>query len=212
MNEKSTKFWKECGIFSFYLIINIPMSGKYPIIFALITVFLVAGCKKGEEDPSISLRSRAKRLEGDWRLVSGNASYTTDGYNETYVFTGTKVKLTTTLYYPVEGIYLLGLKIKKAGTFTLKEYLLGAKLEASGTWNFNTGVGETKKKEEVIFTIDDVQMGYTGYNIFNRNSTHFVYKIKELRDKKLVINSAGKIYSESKGRYATFSTDYIFQQ
>ena len=179
----------------------------------LISLMVFSECKKGEDDPKISLRTRKARLAGEWRLVSGSASMTTDGYNEAYVFDGSNVKYTTTLYYPVSAKYVLNLTILKDGTFTFKEFLFGSTLEASGTWNFNAGVGKTKKKEQVNFSIDDVQSGYTyGYNLFNRYEVSFVYTIRELRNKRLVINSSGKIYQNSKGKYITLSTDYIFQQ
>lgn len=187
---------------------------KFIRLFVLLLAILaLTECKKGEDDPAISLRTRKARLEGEWRLVSGNASYTTDAYNESYVFKSGDVSIASTLYYPMTGKYFLSLNIEKDGKFNFKELFLGIVLEASGTWNFNTGVGEEKKKEDVIFSIDKVKKGYTnGANFFNRNSTNIVYKIKELRNKRLVISSAGKIYSDSKGRYATLSTEYIFQQ
>lgn len=189
------------------------MAGRYPIILALISCFLFSTCKKGEDDPSISLRTRKNRLTGEWRLVSGSANLTADGYNDTYTFDGTNVTWTSTLYYPATGKYTLYLVIKKDGTFSVKEVFAGARLEASGTWNFNTGIGEAKKKEKVIFSINEVQSGYTdGDNLFNRFSTNFEYSIKELRNKKLVIHSTGKLFSDAKGKYITFSTDYTFQQ
>ncbi len=43
--------------------------------FGLILLMFAAvftGCKKGEEDPSISLLSRSARLTGDWNLTTGD--------------------------------------------------------------------------------------------------------------------------------------------
>ena len=190
------------------------MARRHPLILALIISFIFASCKKGEDDPIISLRSRTTRLTGEWRLVSGTAAYTTTGYNETYSIDGTNVTetITSSKYY-YTGKYILNLTILKDGTFCFKEFLAGATLEASGTWNFNNGIGEDKKKEDVIFLIDNVKTGYTyGYNLFNRGCTNFVYKIRELRNDRLVIHSSGKLYSDSRGRYETMSTEYVFIQ
>lgn len=177
-------------------------------------VLCFAGCKKGEDDPAVSLRTRKARLAGEWRLISGKASRTAEGYNESFTFDGSSMKVNVTSYYPVvyTGKYSLGLTIKKDGSFTFKENFAGGILDGKGVWNFNTGVGEDKKKEAVIFTIDKVDHGYTADNMFNRYSVNFIYKIKELRNKKLVIYSAGKVYVDTKGNYVTLSTEYVFQQ
>ncbi|KAK6020062.1 hypothetical protein OSTOST_14290, partial [Ostertagia ostertagi] len=72
-------------------------------------------CKKGEDDPIISLRTRKARAEGDWRLVSGTAGYTTKGYNETYDFDGTnKHKIDYVISSgPPHSMHLIALGLKK---------------------------------------------------------------------------------------------------
>lgn len=193
------------------------MTKSYTLLVALVASIsiLVSGCKKGEDDPIISLRTRKARAEGDWRLVSGTAGYTTKGYNETYDFDGTNVTANYTEAEPIiyTGRYLLNLNISKEGKFTFKEVIAGSTLEASGDWNFNKGGGESKKKEEFIFTINSVAKGKTNdLHFFNRLNTNFTYQIKELRNKRLVIHSSGVFYTDSKGNYSTLSTEYVFQQ
>lgn len=191
------------------------MPKKSSVLLFIFFIFLFSECKKGEEDPSISLRTRKNRLTGDWRLIKGSASYTTDGYNESYTFDGSSFVLFQSYSFPYYyyGKYSLNLKIEKDGSFTFNENHASVILEASGEWNFNTGVGEKKKKEEVTFLIDDVKKGYTnGNNFFNRGATHFVYKITELRNKQLTISTSGKVYTDNKGKYSTFSTNYTFIQ
>lgn len=175
-----------------------------------------AACKKGEEDPRFSLRTRKNRLSGDWHMVSGRASITAPGMNNAYIFDGSGMRLDVTSNKPVYyvGTYMLWLDLKKDGKFHLKENYAGAILEADGEWNFNEGVGKDEKsKQAIIFTIKDVAQGYTyGNNLFNRFSVSFIYKIKQLKNKEIVLESAGKFYSDSKGNYVTLSTEYIFQQ
>ena len=192
------------------------MRPNYPLFLALISLLSLTTCKKGEDDPLVSLRSRKERISGDWRLQSGTATYTQGAYRESYIFDGSNV----TLYVAApsyaagyKGKYFLNLTISKDGKFTFKELLSNVVLEASGTWNFNVGIGNEKRKEDVLFFIDRVSAGYTnGNSLFNRTNTNFVYKIKELRNKKLVISSTGKIYSDSNGKYTTLSNEYIFIQ
>lgn len=187
-----------------------------PFLIVLAGLFFT-GCKKGEDDPSVSLRTRKNRLTGEWRMISGRAAYTAANmYNETYTFDGTKLRLNiTSPGNPVVylGSYILNLTIRKDGTFSVNEILGNLVFNAEGTWNFNTGVGEEKKKENAVFFVDQVNKGYTfGYHLFNRSATNFVYKIKELRNKKLVIYSAGKLYSHANGLYVDYSTEYTFIQ
>lgn len=193
------------------------MKINYPILFSFLCLFLFSECKKGDGDPAISLRSRKSRLTGNWRLVSGTAAYTSGNFSETYTFDGAKLMLYTStssgLPAIYTGIYLLNIKIVKDGTMHINETLAYKTLDVDGTWNFNSGVGEAKNKEAVIFNIDKINSSYTfGYHLFNRNSTNFIYQITELRDKKLIIHSAGKVYSNANGDYVDYSTDYTFMQ
>ncbi|PBQ33368.1 hypothetical protein CNR22_16805 [Sphingobacteriaceae bacterium] len=191
------------------------MQKKISLVILAILTLCFTECKKGEDDPVISLRTRKARAAGEWRLVSGNASYTAKGYNEDYAFDGTNVTANYTSVTPIiyTGRYILNLTISKDGKFTFKEVVAGLSLEAGGDWTFNKGGGEDKKKEDFIFTITSVSKGSTNeLHFFNRLNTNFTYQIKELRNKRLVIHSAGTFYTDSKGNYSTLSTDYVFQQ
>jgi hypothetical protein len=37
-----------------------------------VTLFLLAGCKKYEDGPYLSFKSKSKLLEGEWKLVKVN--------------------------------------------------------------------------------------------------------------------------------------------
>jgi hypothetical protein len=86
---------------------------------AMLAAASFTGCKKGEEDPGLSLRSRAGRFEGTWKVTTAEGSTTynysdtdnnnnvskTDG-NTTESFDGTNLKTTdtyTTSYSPSGG-------------------------------------------------------------------------------------------------------------
>jgi hypothetical protein len=205
-----------------YLAENTRMiAEKYLKVALLLTAtLLLAECKKGENDPALSLRTRKARLAGDWRLKEGRASityYTTSSvFNESYMFDGSQLKLNTDEPgVPVTYVapYVLGLTINKDGSFSCSELLGNKSLNGEGSWNFNSGVGERKSKEYVIFTINKVSGSKTtGYHLFNRTGTEFEYAITELRSDRLVIHSAGKVYLDEDDRYIDFSTDYTFEQ
>lgn len=184
-------------------------------------VFLLAAgsCKKGADDPAVSLRSRRARLAGEWRMQTGSASLNfSTGYTESYAFDGRSETINTTpgsgaytLYY-YKGTYLLNFKIFDNGTFTMKETEDGNILEAQGNWAFNSGVGAEKKKESVTFCINNVIKGSTtDFHVLNRWGTTFTYHIRELRNKKLSIYSSGTFYSNNTD-YINFSSDFNFIQ
>ncbi len=178
-------------------------------------VFTMTTCKKGDEDPEISLLTRKARLTGEWTMKNGSASMTYPNYNETAKFDGSNFEIYSTFTggAPVVyiGKYLLSLKIKKNGTFTMHELNGKSIIDAEGTWSFNSGIGKEKKKENIIFYINQVNSGSTADNIFNRWSTNFTYKIKKLTNKEIIVSSSGKVFSNSYG-YISFSTDYTFAQ
>jgi hypothetical protein len=177
---------------------------------------LNSGCKKGENDPQISFRTRKARLVGEWRLASGSSSYTGGNWSDKYTFTGTKLTLYSNYSGSPQvytGSYILSLNILKDGTFNMKEVLAGTSLEISGTWAFNTGVGEHKAKDEVLFSIKEVSKGYTyGYHLFNAHNGTFAYRLKELRNKELVIYAGGKLFSDDYGNYMSFTNEYTFTE
>ncbi|MFH2141789.1 MAG: hypothetical protein ABIJ97_05165 [Bacteroidota bacterium] len=53
---------------------------KEYFLLLLISLSVFTGCKKGEEDPFLSLRTRSARLKNTWKLVSATKSET-----ETYI-------------------------------------------------------------------------------------------------------------------------------
>jgi hypothetical protein len=59
---------------------------KY-IILPLMVVTLIASCKKGDEDPFFSLKTREARMKGEWELVNIEGEYTNqDGLKYTYSY------------------------------------------------------------------------------------------------------------------------------
>jgi hypothetical protein len=200
---------------------KVYMRTKQFVLLFLLALF-VSTCKKGEDDPLFSLSSRKARMEGEWRFVSGDLVIgTTDlknwtRYNEVFVFKGSGYEMTQTgAINPIvsKGTFILSLTIKKDGHFSVEEIFDGKILEAEGNWDFNTGIGSEKSKSEISFEITNVSKGVTGgYHLLNQSGTKFSYKIKELRNKRLVLKIDRLIYEDINGPKQTFYGEFVFVQ
>lgn len=85
-------------------------ASKGLLLLVLATV-LLSNCKKGEADPSISLRTRNARLVGEWNFQSGSVSITYGGskktpYSQHYALTSSDVKMTETYQGGIPTIYV----------------------------------------------------------------------------------------------------------
>lgn len=149
------------------------------IIAALFTVVILTttmnGCKKGENDPLISLKSRDGRITGTWKLTKVDKNDT-----NTSIFLGTTVSTVTsdsydgTTWTSTSGgtgttfSYSYEITIEKDGTWTSVVVSDGDKTEDSGTWywldskknktaisvgNSFWGIDQLKNKE--MITIDN---------------------------------------------------------
>lgn len=101
----SLKYYRSRSITYFSLLL---------VIFIVLSV--ITGCKKGEEDPLISLRTRTARLKNTWKLISATRSETEsyvlpemtivtnseyDGEKE-IILTNSGQTITDTLFYNVQ--------------------------------------------------------------------------------------------------------------
>lgn len=116
---------------------------------------LFMGCKKGENDPFISLRSRDARLEGEWTLSKMDAKFTdsnwdpaTGGemiYTTTAAFDGTKLTVvsTDTSVGTGSGSITLSimLNIKDDGTYSIKQTDTYTESGYTGTENYEYNGG-----------------------------------------------------------------------
>ncbi|MBN2890370.1 MAG: hypothetical protein JXL97_00755 [Bacteroidales bacterium] len=133
------------------------------VFFALIFV----GCKKGENDPALSLLSRKARLTGIWNLTDANYTiknnnnnttvYSYDGDSElmTETFTGNNNSGTETYTYSKI------LTINKDNSYNDLETIVNggtSTFETEGFWYFAPSNDEldVKNKERVVFEITKI--------------------------------------------------------
>ena len=193
-----------------------------PAIFIISLATVFSNCKKGDDDPALSLRTRKARLVGDWHLESGNVSITSfkkggsSPFNRRITFSNTNATMTEsyqggipTIY---KGTYLLNVSFKKDGKFEMTETFAGTVVRASGHWDFMHGVGEMKNKEAVSIELEAIDLGDTQYGLFNKSCTEFNYAIKELRNKKLVMETSNQLIGNADGSKVTYSSGYTLLQ
>jgi hypothetical protein len=170
-------------------------------MFILATTF--TACKKGEDDPSLSLRSRKARVEGNWKVTSSKRTsmydypgstqsytivYTNDGSTYTNVTTDSAGGTTTTSGSVNPAKYIF----ESNGTYTYTSDTI----TNTGAWNFTSGIGDLKNKSQITMYPRTQHNGtiYTGFNEFP-----ITYDLKELRNEKMVW-------------YAKHSYDQVFPQ
>jgi hypothetical protein len=153
------------------------------IVMAAIMMPAFVSCKKGENDPSISFKSRNSRLIGKWKLtkVEGTNQYVTGGSSvtETHAFNGTIYTVTVS---PGGGSYQatgsFEMEILKDGAYTFTESFT----PSGGTASIETGasywywLGNDNSKVAV-----DLVGG--GGNIFQGG----IYNVDELKSKELIL-------------------------
>ena len=100
---------------------------KLSILFAAFAVFFLVSCGKYEEGPGLSLRSKASRIDGSWKVEK----YTEDGTDLTSDYA------------------TLTFEFTKDGSFTISDNYLGQVFSETGSWEL------TSNNEDLTFTFSD---------------------------------------------------------
>ena len=139
------------------------------LILALVAAF--TSCKKGENDPFLSLKSRKGRLAGDWIVKS--ATYTLN--DSLWEYDG------STLIKKVEGVEVNRVPVThefsftKSGEYTVNkttsfpanffapetEAIIARYLE-TGIWNFTGGAGDSKSKSQLLLQSERIEKRIEG--------------------------------------------------
>lgn len=133
------------------------------ILLLFIGLSLVLGaCRKGEDDPFFSLKTRDARLKGEWKLVEKNF-HNSDGNEDSFDGTTYTVKQNGVIIdqYP----YQRTIKIEKGGTMKIETIADGVTYNSSNYWGWQN----TDKKKTILLLYHDP------------------YKVKRLSNKELVL-------------------------
>ena len=123
----------------------------------LITTVLVAfSCRKGEDDPLLSLLSRRARVTGEWKMTAYQykSLYYIDAatyINDSQISDGQTIRLIREDYYPQGSIiedtiekYSVSYEFEKNGKYKIVETRDDFSRIDEGSWNF---VGKNKGKD-----------------------------------------------------------------
>jgi hypothetical protein len=186
---------------------------------ALAAVVVVSGasftaCKKGENDPGLSLKSRKGRLTGEWKLTKGTETNTSGGSTSTKNFDGTSLTQTAG-GGSITGTFAYTLTIDKEGTY---EYKMSETIGGStnidtqkGRWSFlgKNKDGEIKNKEAIVLMETSYTSGTTSTTTSNPTSGA-IWTIDQLKNKEMIVK--GKETYTSGSTTSTFEYSYTFEQ
>jgi len=194
-----------------------------------------SGCKKGENDPSISLRSRTARLAGEWSLsakdyketsISDNSSTTrTVTYDGTILTTVTVRKYKdswtgkdTTVTDTQTDSYSDNLTINKDGSFTRETLYGSTRTNYEGNWMWMKGNSEQELKNKQTIVLSTTKYthvdgdGNTSYhNESGKSNFSNIIVIDRLANKEMVFLYDTK-YSDDGGYSSTSSGTATYTQ
>ena len=164
-------------------------------LFALLMLVVLVSpvfnsCKKGANDPFISLRSRAGRLKGVWNLTAGTVTNISGSSSTTYTYTGTMVT------YVAGGQsqtapYTESVEFVKDNTFT-STVMSGTTMEVvSGFWAFMDGYDAVKNKECVVLRIKSEMYGSDITTYTDDLMPSQILRFDELKGSECIIMSNG---------------------
>jgi hypothetical protein len=158
---------------------------------------LFSSCKKGENDPFLSLKSRTSRLSREWKMSSADmtTTYTTSSYTSTTTTSFDGTTITQTSVYTVGGssssnttTYTFSNEVEfaKDGTFTETIIDDGDSETNSGIWSWVYGNEDIdlKNKEAIVLTYTSGD-GYTLSGI--SLDPDVIYAFEKLSSSELVI-------------------------
>lgn len=168
---------------------NTMRSFKSCIFFLSAVIALSSSsCKKGEDDPFISFRTRTARMEGEWKVVSASYRRAETGpgaENYSWTFDGSRViENDNGVETTIERNWTW--KIRKDGTLDITDVVNGDVQEVHGRWDFLGGVGEVKRKSRIMLLYERVK--FTGTGTYFVSSSHIdeSYDLIELRNNRMV--------------------------
>ena len=174
-----------------------------PISILFTITFCFYSCKKGDNDPFLSLQSRKSRLIGEWKVtnevITESEIYVDSNLSINSIYDGLK-KMNIIVTQTSKGntsskdstYYSQTLSIKKDGTYIQsKIYNNGLNLNITeGTWSFlaKSEINNLKNKEAIFLTTTKTTI-YNGsgtniYDYSNLNGRTIV--IEQLKNKELI--------------------------
>lgn len=187
-------------------------------ILLLVVLFLTGSCKKGKDDPAFSLLTRKARVTGNWTMTEGKStlgiqdSTGSYGYIVCVFSNGTYTISNRSNGAVFDGSSSLLINFTRKGEFEMKQMLGASSLNAVGSWDFLGRVGDNKNKETISFRLNTLMGNSNLFELFNKANINFLYKIKELRAKKMVLSCTEENVLLDSGFGVFVTSEYTFTQ
>ncbi|NQV51663.1 MAG: hypothetical protein HQ500_00685 [Flavobacteriales bacterium] len=210
------------------------MKARILIMLGLGLMMVLSGCRRGEDDPFISLRSRDAKVIGDWVMTEKQASFTfeeeaefndsDDFLNNGDISVDYDGDYLTISYITDDGEYKSSivqkaklqsiLSIDKGGAFTYTEKVELISATISG-WEYDD-LSDTYEEiwTDTNYENESEEISYTGYwNWLDTDKSKAVisfdflgkYYLVELRNNRMVWESVGTFSGRSESEF------YLFQ-
>jgi hypothetical protein len=181
---------------------------KVTLAALVLAAFAFDGCKKGPDDPFMSIHTRKGRMTGDWTVKSGNGTSTSGSTTTTWTYDGTTYSETTgsitgtateamTWSFEKDGTY------KSVTTVTSSGY--SDVVTETGTWNFTGKIGDDKNKDHAVMkTLTSTEVETIGSNATTTTTTYVgddapvsIMYIDELKNKEMIFTYNGTTTTSS---------------
>jgi hypothetical protein len=206
---------------------------------ALLVASSITSCKKGENDPGLSFRSRKARLAGEWKMVSGEIKTTsidiTGGTTTTTITTTTLTDTQMTESTSVNGgtpttstatITEWSFNIDKAGTYKMTQTLADGSNWTStditeGEWVFlgKNKTAELKNKEAIALNTTSSSNSFTFGGTTSSSSytedgwgSVEIWTIDQLKNKEMILKGTYKHTDGDDGDSETTEYTITFTQ
>lgn len=179
---------------------------------------LFFGCKKEDQDSSISLKTRKGKLCERWVMVAGNLGFEVRQPNtvpngQSIQFDGSNGVVHNTYntaYFNMK--YSLSIEFDKKGRFTVAENLDGDQFNATGRWDFGHGVGDRKKKQDIYIQLESVTTGDSQEHFFNHFSPEVSYDIEKISADVLRMHAFTNYYMIGTGEKGIIESTFTFHR
>ena len=208
------------------------------LVFVVAAGTTVTSCKKGENDPFISLKSRKSRISGEWKLIAGEVIQTnTSASTSVSKTTLTETTLTTTDAFgdvDESSIGSYDLTIEKDGTYSLTIETTTSRFngiaipadsqetkrtEETGVWIFGgkNKDQDLKSKEAIILnTMTFKSTSTTGAGTISSSNNEtgwddgIIWKIDMLKNKEVVFKGEYS-YTDYNGDTMSIKYSYTYE-
>lgn len=172
----------------------------FAVLGLIMTATVLDSCKKGENDPFLSLKSRKSRMAGEWTITKGEGS-TSDPASQTtstWTYDGSTYTVNATVgsttFPPATSTRTMTITIEKDGTYSSSTSITSGNntttMTEKGTWNFTGKIGEWKNKDHVVFSPTEqttVANNTTSTSTYTGDdSPSYIMYIDQLKSKEMV--------------------------